>query len=141
MHGRDFRRVIFDCDSTLTRIEGIDELAAMNGVPHEVASMTRRAMDGEMQFEDIFAHRLDLIKPTRKQLSGIGKFYVSTLVEDAEPVTEALASLGIEVHIVSGGYGEALLPVAEKLGVPAEHVHANDLFFDEKGEYTGLRPH
>jgi phosphoserine phosphatase len=133
-----FRRVVFDCDSTLTRIEGIDELAAMNGVPHEVASMTRRAMDGEMQFEDIFAHRLDLIKPTRKQLSGIGKFYVSTLVEDAEPVTEALASLGIEVHIVSGGYGEALLPVAEKLGVPAENVHANDLFFDEKGEYQGF---
>jgi len=133
-----FNRVVFDCDSTLTRIEGIDELAAMNGVPYEVASMTRRAMDGEIQFEEIFARRLEIIKPTRKQLSGIGKFYVSTLVEDAGPVTEALMSLGIEVHIVSGGYRDALLPVAEKLGVPSGHVHANDLYFNEKGEYTGF---
>ena len=133
-----FNRVVFDCDSTLTRIEGIDELAAMNGVPYEVASMTRRAMDGEVQFEEIFARRLEIIKPTRKQLSGIGKFYVSTLVEDAGPVTEALMSLGIEVHIVSGGYRDALLPVAEKLGVPSGHVHANDLYFNEKGEYTGF---
>src|SRR5205823_5222451 len=68
-----FRRVVFDCDSTLTRIEGIDELAAMNDVPHEVAGMTRRAMDGEIPFEEVFARRLELIKPTRKQLSGIGK--------------------------------------------------------------------
>ncbi len=133
-----FRRVVFDCNSTLTRIEGIDELAAMNDVPHEIAEMTRRAMDGEIAFEEIFARRLDIIKPTRRQLSGIGKFYVSTLVADAGAVTEALEALGIEVHIVSGGYRDALLPVAEKLKVPQERVHANDLYFNERGEYTGF---
>lgn len=133
-----FRRVVLDCDSTLTRIEGIDELAAMNGVPHEIAEMTRQAMDGEIAFEDIFGRRLDIIKPTRKQLAGIGKFYVSTLVEDAAPVLEALTMLGIEAHIVSGGYRDALIPVAEKLGVPPDRVHANEIFFNEKGEYTGF---
>lgn len=133
-----FRRVVFDCDSTLTRIEGIDELAAMNGVPHEIGEMTRQAMEGHIAFEDIFGKRLEIIKPTRKQLAGIGKFYVSTLVADAEPVAEALQGLGIEVHIVSGGYRDAVLPVAEKLDVPPERVHANDLYFNEKGEYTGF---
>ncbi|MGA7730853.1 MAG: HAD-IB family phosphatase [Chloroflexia bacterium] len=133
-----FRRVIFDCDSTLTRIEGIDELAAMNGVPHEIAHMTRQAMDGQIPFEEIFGKRLEIIKPTRKQLAGIGKFYVSTLMPDAAPVAEALQGLGVEVHIVSGGYREALLPVAEKLDVPPERVHANDLYFDDKGDYTGF---
>lgn len=133
-----FKRVVFDCDSTLTRIEGIDELAAMNGVPHEIAQMTRQAMDGEIAFEEIFGRRLDIIKPTKKQLAGIGKFYVSTLVADAGPVAEALQGLGIEVHIVSGGYRDAVLPVAEKLDVPQERVHANDLYFDEKGEYIGF---
>ena len=133
-----FRRVIFDCDSTLTRIEGIDELAAMNGVPHEIAHMTRQAMDGQIPFEEIFGKRLEIIKPTRKQLAGIGKFYVSTLMPDAAPVAEALQGLGVEVHIVSGGYREALLPVAEKLDVPPQRVHANDLYFDDKGDYTGF---
>jgi phosphoserine phosphatase SerB len=132
-----FHRVVFDCDSTLTRIEGIDELAAMNDVPHEVALMTRRAMDGEIPFEEIFARRLEIIRPTRKQLAGIGKFYVSTLVADASLVVEALSTLGIDVHIVSGGYRDALLPVADKLGVPPDRLHANDLFFDDSGTYTG----
>jgi phosphoserine phosphatase len=71
-------------------------------------------------------------------MTGIGKFYVSTLVEDAAPVAEALASLGIDVHIVSGGFRDALIPVADKLGIPPERVHANDLFFDDKGVYTGF---
>jgi phosphoserine phosphatase len=52
-------------------------------------------------------------------------------------VAMALQSLGIEVRIVSGGYRDALDPLAEKLAVPPEHVHANDLFFTIGGEYSG----
>jgi phosphoserine phosphatase SerB len=133
-----FGRVVFDCDSTLSEIEGIDELAAMNGVPYEVAEMTRQAMGGDVPFEEVFARRLDLIKPTRKQLDGIGQLYTATLVEDAIPVAAALAHLGIEVRLVSGGYREALLPMADRLGVKHEHVHANDLTFDKEGHYTGF---
>ncbi|MEO8287596.1 MAG: HAD-IB family phosphatase [Chloroflexota bacterium] len=133
-----FDRVIFDCDSTLSVIEGINELAAMNDVPYEVAEMTRQAMGGEVPFEEVFARRLDIIKPTQKQLAAVGKLYVSTLVEDAAMVTMALQELGRDVRIVSGGYHDALVPVAEKLGIPAEQIHANELYFTAKGEYVGF---
>ena len=132
-----FRRVVFDCDSTLTTVEGIDELAAMNGVPYEVAEMTRKAMAGEVPFEEVFSRRLDLIRPARKHLAAVGKLYVSALVEDAPMTARALQWLGVEVRIVSGGYREALAPLAESLGVPACHVHANDLRFDGSGGYAG----
>jgi HAD superfamily phosphoserine phosphatase-like hydrolase len=133
-----FGRVVFDCDSTLSEIEGIDELAAMNGVPYEVAEMTRQTMGGAVPFEEVFGRRLDLIKPTRKQLAGVGKLYAATLVEDAVPVVAALAHLGIEVRLVSGGYREALLPLAEALDVDPCQLHANDLHFGPGGEYNGF---
>jgi phosphoserine phosphatase len=133
-----FERVIFDCDSTLSKIEGIDELAAMNGVFYEVADMTRQAMSGAVPFEEVFGRRLDLIKPNQKQLDGVGDLYTSTLVEDAIHVVSALNHLGIEVRLVSGGYRQALEPMADALGVPHDKVHANDLHFGPKGEYTGF---
>lgn len=133
-----FDRVVFDCDSTLSEIEGINELAAMVGVPYEVAEMTRQAMGGEVPFEEVFARRLDIIQPHRKHLAAVGDLYTSTLVEDASLVAAALAHLHIELRLVSGGYREALLPMADELGVPHEHVHANDLYFDAHGQYTGF---
>ena len=135
---RRFDRVVFDCDSTLSEIEGINELAAMVGVPFEVAEMTRQAMGGEVPFEEVFARRLDIIKPHKKHLAAVGDLYTSTLVEDASLVATALAHLGIELRLVSGGYRDALLPMADDLGVPHEHVHANDLHFDGNGQYTGF---
>jgi HAD superfamily phosphoserine phosphatase-like hydrolase len=135
-----FNRVVFDCDSTLSVIEGINELAAINDVPYEVAEMTRLAMGGEVPFEEVFARRLSIIKPAKKHLAAVGKLYVSTLVEDAAMVATALQTLGIEVRIVSGGYRDALVPVAEKLGMPMDHLHANDLYFTPAGEYSGFDP-
>ena len=62
-------------------------------------------------------HReVELIRPTRKQLEGVGKLYVASLVEDAAASTGALAHLGIEVRLVSGGYKEALVTTAEETG-------------------------
>ncbi|MDQ6695177.1 MAG: HAD-IB family phosphatase [Chloroflexota bacterium] len=135
---KPFSRVIFDCDSTLSYIEGINELAAMNGVPYEVAEMTSLAMGGQVAFETVFAERLDIIKPNKQQLAALGNLYVATLVEDAVPVAAALRFLGIEVCLVSGGYRDALLPLARKLGVPSSHLHANELFFADDGSYLGF---
>jgi HAD superfamily phosphoserine phosphatase-like hydrolase len=133
-----FDRVVFDCDSTLSAIEGVNELAAMNGVLCEVAEMTTRSMCGQVPFEQVFARRLELIRPTARQLAALGALYTSTLVEDAVAVVSALTFVGIEVHLISGGYREALLPVARKLGLHPCHLHANQLYFDDLGQYAGF---
>lgn len=133
-----FGRVVLDCDSTISDIEGINELAAMNGVPYEVAEMTRQAMDGEVPFEDVFGSRLEMIRPTRKQLAAVGKLYIEALVEDADVTIGALQYLGVDVRLVSGGYGEALLPLARHLDIPTSHLHANTLRFDQDGQYAGF---
>ena len=59
------QHVIFDCDSTLSRIEGIDELADIAGVTRQVRQMTDAAMAGEIGLEEVYGKRLELIKPTQ----------------------------------------------------------------------------
>ena len=52
-----YRHVIFDCDSTLTGIEGIDELANHPDSQQQVADLTRSAMDGKVNLETVYGER------------------------------------------------------------------------------------
>ncbi len=135
-----FSTVIFDCDSTLSTIEGIDELGRLVGKEAEVAKLTNLSMEGKVSLEEVFAKRLELIKPTIAQLERVGQQYIDTVVDDAKILMECLSYLDKEVFIVSGGYRLAVLPLATWLGIPEDHVFAIDLDFDEQGHYEGFDP-
>jgi phosphoserine phosphatase len=62
MYRRNRRLVCFDMDSTLIQTEVIDELAHRNGVGEEVSAITRRAMSGEIDFNESFIQRVALLK-------------------------------------------------------------------------------
>ena len=51
--------IVFDCDSTLVSIEGIDALAGER--IEEIRRMTDMAMDGAMALEEVYGERLALI--------------------------------------------------------------------------------
>ncbi|HSP78765.1 MAG TPA: ACT domain-containing protein, partial [Myxococcaceae bacterium] len=59
---RSKRLVVMDMDSTLIRIEVIDELARMHGVGEQVARITERAMHGEMDYDESLRQRVALLK-------------------------------------------------------------------------------
>lgn len=131
LHGRT---VVFDCDSTLSSLEGIDELAA--GDP-AVTELTARAMAGDVPLDAVYGERLARVRPGRRELDRLGRRYCDTLVEDAAAVVLALTRAGLDVRIVSGGLLPALLPLARHLGVPAAHVHAVAVELDEEGAFAG----
>src|SRR5258708_9034207 len=99
--------IIFDCDSTLSAIEGIDELARWQGRAAQVAELTHRAMNGDVPLETVYGERLELLKPTRDQLRQLGQLYRRHLVPGADQVIAALQAAGRQVFIVSGGLAEA----------------------------------
>lgn len=129
-HWRAYDLVFFDCDSTLTRIEGIDELARLKGLFDEVQRLTAAAMDGEVHLSSVYDRRLDLLRPTRADIRAIERSYSTNVLPDAPELMVALQTLGHQVFIVSGGLAPAVVPFGESLGVPREHIHAVDVAFN-----------
>jgi phosphoserine phosphatase len=135
-----FASVVLDVDSTLSRIEGIDWLAALRGdaLLREIAAMTERATRGEIALQDVYAARLAMIRPTRAEIAQLGCEYVRTVADGAHACVEALRTAGVHVVIVSGGLRDAILPLARSLGVPDTDLHAVGLSFADSGEYAGF---
>jgi len=128
--------ICFDCDSTLSKIEGIDELAKWAGVGEEMAKLTDLAMNGELPLEAVYAKRLETIQPDRASIEKLGDLYIQEIVEGVEEVFATLLGQGKEVHIISGGLRQAILPLANVLNIPEHHVHAVDIFFNTDGSYA-----
>lgn len=125
-----FQRVIFDCDSTLTTVEGIDELAALKGQTEHIAALTNRAMDGLVPLEEVYAARLELLQPTRAELARVGRIYRRTLVPEALETVGALQAAGVQVYIVSGGLKAAVVDLAHYLKIPDANVFAVEVELD-----------
>jgi phosphoserine phosphatase len=125
-----FDYIFFDCDSTLSTIEGIDELARLKGKLDEVKAMTDAAMDGEVFLHDVYDRRLEMLAPTHEEIAGIELMYRKTAVPDADAVIGALRQAGKEVFIVSGGLLDAVRPFGRWLGVAHDHIRAVDLEYD-----------
>jgi len=132
------RTIYFDCDSTLSSIEGIDELGHFAGdkLSKQLAKLTNQAMNGALPLEGVYPQRLELLRPTASQVASLGESYIARLVPQAEEVIIALGHLGKQIGIVSGGIRQAVLPLARHLGIPAERVHAVELAFDADGGYV-----
>jgi len=124
--------IAFDCDSTLSTIEGVEEIAA--GHP-QLEELTRRAMAGEIALEEVYAQRLEWVRPSRDDLLRVGRRYVETSLPNAGALVAALRSLGKRVCIVSGGLLPAVRVLAEELGVPAGDTFAVDVEFHSDGSY------
>lgn len=121
---RGFDNVIFDCDSTLSRIEGIDELARMKDCSEEVAALTEAAMAGDVPLEGVYGRRLAMLTPTETEVAALEAAYRANVVGDAREVIQALWAVGKEVFIVSGGLAPAVEPFGEWLGIPATNIRA-----------------
>lgn len=128
--------IVFDCDSTLSSIEGIEDLAGDRA--DEIKRLTDRAMDGEIPLEEVYGARLELLRPTLAELGAVGRRYVETALPHARELFDALRALGKRVCIVSGGLLPAVRELAAALGVDDADVFAVDVRHDIEGAYVGF---
>jgi len=131
---------LVDCDSTLSSIEGVDELARARGpvVFEQSRGMTEQAMDGSIPLDAVYGKRLELIKPTLQECQRMGDRYIETAEPGARELILWLAENGWTTVLVSGGITQAIEPFAAYLG--ADRVEAVTLDFDEHGRYVGYQP-
>ena len=126
-----YDEIFFDCDSTLSTIEGIDELARLKGVEDRIVALTNAAMNGLIPLQEVYAERLRLLRPTRADMHAIEQAYKRTLVPDARETIAALHKLGRCCFIVSGGLADAVMGFAEWLGIARKNVHAVGLSYNQ----------
>ncbi len=126
-----YQHIFFDCDSTLSTIEGIDVLAEKVGKKDAVEQLTKAAMEGRLDLEDVYAERLATITPTQEQIRHIRREYKNNPVEDAAAVVKLLQTLGHNVYIISGGLYEPVAEFGISLGVARENIRAVEVSYDE----------
>lgn len=126
-----------DCDSTLSTIEGIDELGRAAGpdVFAEVEALTHAAMNGELPIADVFPRRMEMIRPDRALCEKIAQMYIETMVDGVDQFISELIAAGWTPVVLSGGFAPLIEPLACRLGI--DHVEAVPLFFHEDGSYAG----
>lgn len=133
-----FSAICFDCDGTLTRIEGIDELARRSGQEDAIAPLTAAAMEGSLSLEEVYAKRLSIVRPNRDALAWLGQRYVEEIVDGAVETIATLQRLGKSVYLVSGGLLQPIVTLAQALAVPPSNVCAVEIYLDRDGSYVGF---
>ena len=113
---RSKRLVVMDMDSTLIRIEVIDELARAHGVGEQVAAITRRAMLGEMDYDQSLRERVALLEGLDARVL-VELSANLPLTEGAETLLRVLKRLGYRTAVISGGFSVAAEALQKRLGI------------------------
>ncbi|MFQ6553727.1 phosphoserine phosphatase SerB [Aestuariibius insulae] len=132
--GRRKRLLLADMDSTMIEQECIDELADEAGVGAQVAEITARAMNGELNFEEALRDRVALLKDL--QADVIGQVLESRITERAggRTLVATMKANGAYSALVSGGFTAFASSVAASLGF--DEARANTLA-ENSGRLTG----
>jgi phosphoserine phosphatase len=126
--------IVSDMDSTMITAECIDELADYAGIKPQIAEITERAMQGELDFADALRARVKL-------LAGLDAAMIDTCLSErvhpmagAQTLVKTMAAWGAHTVLVSGGFTHFAHPVARLIGFA--EVMANVLAVSD-GTLTG----
>jgi phosphoserine phosphatase len=123
MKTREKKLLIADMDSTMIAQECIDELADLVGKKKEVAAITERAMNGELDFKAALRERVALLKGlTQAQLGTVYRERI-TLTPGARTLVQTMKARGAYTMLVSGGFKFFTSRVGEAIGFDANEAN------------------
>ncbi|WP_291793121.1 phosphoserine phosphatase SerB [Candidatus Thioglobus sp.] len=120
---------VSDMDSTLINIECVDEIADFANLKPQVAAITERAMQGELDFDSSLIERVALLKGL--SVSVLDKVYTEKLQVNpgGQSLLNFLQSKKIKSAVVSGGFTYFTNRLSEDLGL--DYSRANVLAVEE----------
>jgi phosphoserine phosphatase len=123
------RLLIADMDSTLIGQECIDELADELGLKPKIATITERAMRGEIEFEPALRERVGLLKGLPEAVIAKVLAERITLTPGARTLVQTMKANGAYAALVSGGFTAFTGAVRERLGMDEDRsntLHVED---------------
>jgi phosphoserine phosphatase len=133
--GRRKKLLVADMDSTMIGQECIDELADYAGLKDRVATITARAMRGEIAFGPALRERVALLKGL--PAATIDKVIAERIRPNpgAATLVQTMRAHGAYTCVVTGGFTAFMAPLAKTIGF--DEYHANTLLTDGAGRLTG----
>jgi phosphoserine phosphatase len=122
--GRRKRVFVADLESTIIENEMLDELADFVGLRDHVAAITRRAMNGELDFAAALEERVALLKGLPATVLDEAATRIR-LMPGARTLLATLRGAGVRTALVSGGFTVFAEPIAAELGF--DQLSANRL--------------
>jgi phosphoserine phosphatase len=126
--------LISDMDSTMITVECIDELADYAGIKPQIAEITERAMQGELDFTQALRARVKL-------LAGLDEAVIARCLSErvvtmpgSEILVRTMAGWGAHTILISGGFTHFAAPVAKKIGFAEAFANVLDI---QNGTMTG----
>ncbi len=140
--------LVFDFDSTLVSVEGLDELFARSldsgGDPASAARLaafrevTDLGMAGAISAEESLRRRLDFLRVDREMIDQVAAEIEGRLTPSVERHLPFFRENAGRIHVVSGGFEELILPTLSPLGIRPTQLHAHRFRFDPTHRVTGL---
>ncbi|MDH3635890.1 MAG: phosphoserine phosphatase SerB [Gammaproteobacteria bacterium] len=121
------RLLICDMDMTIVAAETLDEVATILGLGERIASITTRAMHGEIDFNAALRERIAMLAGQSVQVFHDIAQSLS-FNPGAEQLLAAAKAAGVHTILISGGFSQVAEPVAQKLGF--DEVHCSQLELD-----------
>lgn len=140
------KKFVFDFDSTLTSVEGLDVLAEItlannpnkNEIIQEIINITNLGIDGEISFPESLDRRIKQLHAKKSDLDLLVKElrkYISSSIERNKEFFENYADY---IYVMSAGFKEFIVPIVAEYNIPADRVYANTFEFNEKDEIIGF---
>jgi len=124
---RKKKLLLADMDATIVTTETLDELAAKAGIKDQIAGITARAMNGDLDFHTALKERVGLLKGL--PLSALHETLEETvLCEGAKELVQGMCDAAAKCVLVSGGFTFFTGAVAAMCGF--HHNHGNSLIDD-----------
>src|ERR1700709_232207 len=130
--GRRKALLIADMDSTIVQGETLDELAGFAGIGEKIAAITKRAMNGELDFKAALRERVAMLKGL--DIGALEKTWQQTrLTSGAGALVATMRAKGALTALVSGGFTFFTGKVTAQLGFD---VHRSNTLLDDGSVLT-----
>jgi phosphoserine phosphatase len=131
--GRRKALLIADMDSTIVQGETLDDLAEFAGIGEKIAAITRRAMNGELDFKAALRERVAMLKGL--DLGALEKTWQQVrLTPGARELVATMRAKGALTALVSGGFTFFTGKVTAQLGFD---VHRSNTLLNDGSVLTG----
>lgn len=138
---------IIDFDSTFTKVEGLDELAAISlanqdnkaEIVGQIKAITDQGMSGNLPFKESLERRLKLLKANKKHLSLLVERLKDKVSDSMKRNRAFFEDFSDQIFIISSGFKEFIVPIVIEFGIKLENIYANEFIFNENDEIIDFK--